>query len=112
MPFPQMDVWSRWVCGGVGPISNGSIPANHSDRYPIDYRASGNPSVRSRERSVFPRQVLIMEVPRLAPWATLCRPDGLEKRLEYLLRVDSCDSLRNRRIRYFHIAHPRLRLGP
>ena len=45
-------------------------------------------------------------VPRLAPWATPFRPDGLEKRLEYRLRLDSCDSLRNRRIRHFHVARP------
>ena len=54
MPFPQMDVWSRWLRCGVGPISNGSNPANQSHRHPIDEHASGNPSVRSRERCVFP----------------------------------------------------------
>ena len=54
MLFPQMDVWSRWLHCAVGPSFNGSNTANRSHRHPIDEHASGNPSVRSRERSVFP----------------------------------------------------------
>ena len=60
-------VWSRRLHCGVGPISNGSNTANRSHRRPIDEHASGNPSVRSRERCVFPGQVLITDVPGFSP---------------------------------------------
>jgi hypothetical protein len=46
--------WCAAIRYHVGPISNGSNTANQSHRRPIDRHASGNPSVRPREKCVFP----------------------------------------------------------
>ena len=54
-------------------------------------------------------------LPRLLmPGRAFFRPDGLEKPPAYWLRLDSCDSLRNPRIRHVHVAHtyPNCRFPP
>jgi transcriptional regulator with XRE-family HTH domain len=73
---------------------------NHGARRGEDCEIDQAPA-GAKERSSAPSRGYAgcSPVPRLAPWATLLRPDGLEKRLADRLRLDFCDSHRNRRPR-------------
>jgi hypothetical protein len=58
-PFPQMDVWSRWLradhrAGHVGPTFNGSQTTNRGATRQLQTSASENSPVKCREKCFFP----------------------------------------------------------